>query len=517
VNGEPNGSSAPREPATRARKPGRIVVLLVAALAPLLAAAHTYVITFRTDIAEMDVWRRLWDDLALALSAWVDAAYGPAPERVVAVGEDAAAFAQRRIVERIERDGLRPAQPLATLRPRPFVQDRIKLAAKPYDDKGRAVLLALAFRARGGIAPFLILWLGWLAVAPLLAWIAAELWFAGLRRTAVVFPVLLALSPFFVETLALARYAVGFYLVAVLAPIPLAVYGQCHPAPRLRGLVLRGAAAALLLGVCVYCRSSAALVLPGFVLATWLGVRRLLRGPRAWVAMAGATLVFAAPMALVGGAQQNDVWQPVWEGLGDFDRAKGYTWSDAVAEETARRSGANALWTPESEAVFRAQVLRDVASDPGWFAGILSRRLLATVTLWKLWPWRPLDGIFIRRHTAANEGVMDKYWTYTTTIDHVGVGKARVEVPIPLLAVSAIALLALAWSRQRRIPAREALWILGAAALGTLALPVLITTAGGQEAQAFGVVYLLAAALLPDVLRGAIRTRPNGGARAARR
>lgn len=474
--------------------------VLLALGGPLLLAAHTLAYSAGVELAGLDAWRRVWSDLAIAIANWVDVTYGLAPGRVVARGDAAEARARTLLVERVERDGLRPTRPLATIRDRPFVRERIAPEPKPYDDKGRAALLALAFRVRGGIAPFLILWLGWLAAAPVLAWTAVELWAAGHARAAAAFMLLLGLSPFVAETLALPRYAVGFYLVGVLLMVPLAVYARLHPAPTVRGLVMRAVAAGLALGLCVFCRSSAALLLPGFALAFWLGIRRVVRSPgRRWVATAAAAALFTLPWLVVRHVGHHDVWQPVWEGLGDFDRDKGYAWSDPAAEQAARRGGAAALWTPQSEALFRAQVVGDVVGDPAWYAGILARRLAATVTLWKLWPWGPLGGTSLRRSSTPNEGVIDKYWTYTTPIDHLGFGPVRVEVPVPLILAPALALVVMAFRGRFRSSSRDLLAVLACPALGALTVPVLITTAGGQEAQAFGLTYLLGAAFVADL------------------
>jgi hypothetical protein len=501
-------SAAPIVPAASTPATGRTATILIALLGPLLLFAHTYAATASADFTELGSWRRLWSDLAVATAAWIDHAHGPAPDRVVARGEAADMEVRRALLRRIEREERAPTRPFATIVDRPFVLDRLAPEPKAYDDKGRAVLLTWAFRLRGGIAPFLVLWLGALLAAPVMAWTAVELANAGRRAAALAFVLLLCLSPYVVETLALARYPVGFYLAALLLLIPLAVYGQLHPRPTPRGLVVRVIGAAAVLTLCVFCRSSAALLGPGFLLATALGVRRVMgMGRAAAAALLVAAVLFALPSRLVQDAQQNDMWQPVWEGLGDFDREKGYTWSDAAAEDAARRGGAASLWTDESEAVFRAQIQRDVVGDPSWFAGILTRRLASTVTLWKLWPWGPWDGTFIRRHTTANEGVIDKYWTYTTTVDHVGFAARAVELPVPLLLAPAVALGLMAFDGRSRASARGALAVLSCVAAAALVLPVLITTAGGQEPEAFAVTYLLAAAFIVDLGWRRLRTR----------
>src|SRR6185436_16724329 len=108
------------------------------------------------------------------------------------------------ILERIANQGLRATRPLERVRKvQPFVDAGLHATGQPYDDRGRAVLLTLAFRVWGGIVPFLILWLGFLFAGPVVSWMAFELWAAGRARVAALALVLLGLSPFFVEGLAL--------------------------------------------------------------------------------------------------------------------------------------------------------------------------------------------------------------------------------------------------------------------------------------------------------------------------
>jgi len=317
---------------------------------------------------------------------------------------------------------------------------------------------------------------------------------------------ILGLSPFFVESLALGRYSAGFYLVALLAIVPLGVYARLHPAPTLRGLGLRLLAAGLLLGLCTFCRSSCAVLWPGFVLAAGLGVFRVTSDWRRRIAFtAVAGIVLALPVLFVPGSQQNDMWQPLWEGLGDFDRTHGFTWRDIEALRVVQEHGVAELWTPESEAVLKSQVLEAIAAEPGWYAGILLKRLASTVTLWRLWPWTPWDGEFIHGSETPNEGGLGKYWTYTTTADFLGLGSYQVEAPVSLLVAPGVLLAALAFRGRRAAAAREALMVLACPALAALTLPVLVTTAGGQSGQALALVYLIAAAFLADVWRSGAR------------
>jgi hypothetical protein len=88
----------------------------------------------------------------------------------------------------------------------------------------------------------------------------------------------------------------------------------------------------------------------------------------------------------------HDVWVTLWQGLGDFDRSKGHTFLDKAGELEAKKHGSPLRLSERSEELFRSLLLRDVREDPLWYAGILARRTLATLTLRKLWPWGPLDG-----------------------------------------------------------------------------------------------------------------------------
>jgi hypothetical protein len=103
------------------------------------------------------------------------------------------------------------------------------------------------------------------------------------------------------------------------------------------------------------------------------------------------------------------------------------------------------------------------------------------------------------RSTSPNEGLLDKYYTYTATVDQVGVGRAAWEMPIPLL-IAPTALVLLLAPLDARGHARARVAVLAGLAAAALVLPVLITTAGAQEPQAFALVYLLGAAFLPGAL-----------------
>jgi hypothetical protein len=101
------------------------------------------------------------------------------------------------------------------------------------------------------------------------------------------------------------------------------------------------------------------------------------------------------------------------------------------------------------------------------------------------------------RSTSPNEGFMDKYYGYTTTVDFLGLGKHKLELPVAVMIFPTVVLLAWAAYDRRRRPAATVTLCLMAAALP---LPVGITTAGGMEPQAFALAYGLGFALLLDDL-----------------
>jgi 4-amino-4-deoxy-L-arabinose transferase-like glycosyltransferase len=333
-------------------------------------------------------------------------------------------------------------------------------------------------------------------------WIAYESFRSKVPVAGAVFLALLGLSPFVLEMLSFARSSAGFYLVALLILVPLAFYGLVGPPPTVEGLLKRWVAAGVLFGLCALCRSGALLMVPGLALLLALSVARMPAAGRRERLRRGAlavlTLVlFMGPFLAMRQPEHHDVWAGVWEGLGDFDRTKGHSWSDPVAEERVRREGAAGLRTPEATAILRAEVLDHVRDDPGWYAGILARRLFATLTQSRLWPTVRSDGLWMTRSTSPNEGSMDKYYADTTTVDFLGFGPHQVELPVALILLPTVGLLAWAGFDRRWRPAAMATLVLMAAALP---LPVLISTAGGAEPQAFALAYGLGFALMADAL-----------------
>jgi hypothetical protein len=448
----------------------------------------------------------LWSDQAVAINDYLDHRAGPA----AADGGNAAEAYRAILVERTARGDLRPWQFWRTMGARAFQRDRARDASGQYNDPGRALLLGLGFRLLGGISPYLILWLGALLCAPVIVWAVVEAFAAGRGRAGTVFALCLACSPYFVESLALPRYAVGFYLAALPALAAVGFY-VLRAAVTARGLALRAAAAGCWLALCALCRSSVLLLMPAFLAALAIGAWRALpQRRRAALLALGLAAAVSVPYLLVRQPQHHDVWLPLWEGLGDFDREKGHVWSDPVAEQVSRDAGAGPLWTASSEALFRRLVLQSVAGDPLWYAEILAKRTAATVTQWKLWPLRRRDGSPVRLRTSPNEGFIDKYYGYTTTVDHVGFGPWRAEVPMVLLLLPPIALVAAAILRTgaARRAARDGLVLISLFALATLPVPVLISTAGAQETQAFALAFFLALGFLAEQV--SVRSRPPG-------
>jgi hypothetical protein len=401
--------------------------------------------------------------------------------------------------------GLRPWQFWRTLpndppaRPGPIVP-------RSNDDVGRAQLTELGFRMLGGVAPFLPLWLAALACLPILLWTVWEMARAGHPVAGAAFAVACASSPFFVESMALPYSAFGFYLVGLLAITAFAVYAIMRP-PDARGFLLRALILGPVLAVCALCRDGILLALPGILLVLVLGARRIARGGRSWLLAGLALAAVALPYAAVRPPTHHEIWTGVWEGLGDFDRTKGHVWSDTVAVKLLTDAGLDAgvpagvemfdreLASPEKEAFFRRLVLEDVRSDPRWYLAILGKRVAATVSQQEL---LVLGGRSARSEQArrgpeapipTNQGRIRFFYRLVPTADSIGVGPWRLALPLAVLWVLGAAFLGgAAYERA----GRPALAVAACVACAVLPLPVLITTAGALETEAFVLVYFLA-------------------------
>jgi hypothetical protein len=212
--------------------------------------------------------------------------------------------------------------------------------------------------------------------------------------------------------------------------------------------------------------------------------------------------------------QYHDAALLVWKGLGDFDRTKGYHFRDKAGEEAILQVDPEGRARRESEVLLRDRILADIRQDPAWLAGILTKRLLATVTLYKLWPWGPHGGASFYPATTDNEGVIDTYYTLTAQADWFALGPWSGEMPVwpilaPLVFLVAVACVPATSKRLGRLgrEARRPLLLLACLALAVLPVPVLVTTATALEAECFVVVHFLALALLVDVVTATVRAR----------
>ncbi|HEU0105084.1 MAG TPA: hypothetical protein VFT38_02875 [Vicinamibacteria bacterium] len=490
---------------------------------------------------------RAFDDFAIAAGYAARGLFPVAPYRVrdyVRREKDPrfSAFKDSLLAEIAEKD-LRPIRFWKTFSPDAVAPDGRWLVASRFDDTGRALFLGMTFRALRGAAPFLLFWLGVLAALPVVAWIAWEFAAAGRGLTGVIFLAATCCSAFVLDVLALGYSAAAFHLVGLLVLVALATYAVLGQ-PTVRGLLLRAAASGVALGICALCRGTVPFLLPGFALALVVGDSRvsvatssaLRRGHRIalWGAAMGLLLVPYVGLRAWSNhvvdttrdaygreprTQYHDAALLLWKGLGDFDRTKGYGFRDKAGEEAIVAVDPDKQAHRDSEVRLRDVILSDVRADPLWLAEILGKRLLATVSLYKLWPWAPRDGISFFPATSANEGVIDNYYTLTKQADWFALGRWSGEAPMLVLLAPVVVLLAAAavpaaWPRlaAARADARRSLLLLACVALAVLPVPVVITTATALETECFVLVHFLALALLAET----VRARGQGSESAAR-
>jgi hypothetical protein len=60
------------------------------------------------------------------------------------------------------------------------------------------------------------------------------------------------------------------------------------------------------------------------------------------------------------------------------------------------------------------------------------------------------DALWMARSASPNEGFMDKYYAYTTTVDFLGFGEHKLELPVALIILPTVGLLAWAAYDRRR-------------------------------------------------------------------
>ena len=467
----------------------------------------------------------------------------------------------------VAESDIEPWQPWRTFPTEKFRRRRDPPLAPGFDrgaaglrwDPGRALLLSFGFGILGGVSPYLIFWLGFIAALPVLAWAWLELRGVGLAAAACVFVLLLALSPFTVELISLGYSALGFYLIDLVALAAVAAYALLSPRPTARGLLLRAAAGGLVFGICGLCRATTMLLAPGFALALAAGALRSRAvacpvgdrdglpedsgrpGLLSLALVLGTALaLYAAPLVLATKhvdalgrhtlrerlgpnavpPERHAFWHGVWMGLGDFDRTKGHIWDDREAYAAAERAGGfpnkTTHYDTRNEPILRRLVLDEIGSDPGWYAAILLKRLAATVTQAKLWPWGPRSGRSIAASSSPHEGVIDAYYSLVTPIDWIGVGARRLELPLPVLLLPTWVLLACAllfrWRGSPGVTASRLLrmcGVLGILASAALVHPVILTTASALEMQSIVVLYYLGTAFAAEEMVRWVRSRAS--------
>jgi hypothetical protein len=487
----------------------RLLAGLTALLSAALLALNTPAVRPDRDLATLaPAGYKFWEDLAIAVAAQVNHERAATAWTVRYEDWPAASIGDLRevVAAAVDARGIRSWQFWRTI-PSAAFREQETVVIRSLDDRGRAVLLGRAFRLLGGVAPYLLVWLGAVSSLPVLAWTAYESFAAGRAVAGAIFLALVGATPFVAEMLALAYSSAGFYLLGLLLLVPLALYAARAHALSRAGLHGRALAAGSLFAAYAICRSAVVLLLPAFVLALAVCAWRLRPAgepARPWWrdpflgTTVVAVLLFAAPYAVFKHHQRHEVWLSLWEGLGDFDRTKGHSWSDAEAKRAVRAAGGGEyLRTPHNEGVFFRMTMNDIAGDPLWYATILAKRVLSTLTQRKLWPSAAHSGSSIAPASHRGEGVMDAYYRLTTTADWLGVGRGRAEMPVWLLALPGAGLV-LAAIVRRRAPSsastdrlRLSALVLGGLAAAALITPVVTTTAAAAEPQGFVLVYLL--------------------------
>jgi hypothetical protein len=504
----------------------RLALRALLLAAPFLVLAYANAASLRAHWTLDDIGpsRRYWEDLTVAFSRFETRGWGKT--QVVPISDAMAIRVNRRLHEivprAVERDGVRPWEFWRVTPIRSF-QNMAPFELRFSDDTGRAFLSGLGFKWLGGIAPYLPIWLPFLFLAPLCAWIMLEFLRAGEGPAGGVFLLLLSSSAYLLQTLTLPYSAAGFHLLAALTIIPLALFAF-GPAPDRRGLAWRVLAASAALNVDTLCRSSGSLFL---LLAALLLLLALARAEAASplkvrvLLSAGLLLVLFLPRAAAP-KQAHEVWIGVWEGLGDFDRERGHVWSDFVARTALDREGYSMAtrgpyWNPETEAIFRRLVLEDIAKDPVWYAKILAQRVVSAVTQWRLMPRATQDGATYLAAQHPGEGVVETYYNFVSTADLFTFLGRRFEAPLWLFWACGAGLTVSSLVRRGRGSAGWTRFLTFLAFLASaMAMPVAITTLSGIEMQTVILGYLLAGAfLLADLgvlLKGALlvtlRPRP---------
>jgi hypothetical protein len=488
--------------------------VLATAVVLALAFANAALLRAKWNLDDIGTSRRYWEDMAVAVSRFETRNWGPA--QVVSIDDALGSHVYRRLREIVPRAAVRadlqPWEFWRTVEFRSF--SRIApLELRFSDDAGRARLATLAFLWLGGIAPYFPIWLPFLAFVPLAFWVMFESLRSGEGFTGGVFLGLLSFSAYFLETLTLPYSAAGFHLLAALVVVALAFFAF-GPSPSPGSVALRVVIAAVALHMATWCRSSAVIFLfPAIILLLIALLRAEARSSlmRRVLFSCALLLAMAAPKALAP-KQSHEIWIGMWEGLGDFDRKHGHVWSDAKARIALEGEGytierRGPYWNPETEAIFKRMVLRDIGNDPLWYANILVRRVGATVTQWRLLPTKAETGVTYEWPQDPAEGVTDTYYNFVKTADVLTALGRTWEAPLWLFWIAPVVFAGMFLRHRREARARSRMALLAAFAISTLTMPVAVTTASGIETQAFVLVYLLCAAYLASDLLEALLYR----------
>ncbi len=415
----------------------------------------------------------------------------------------------KRIVERlIQRRRINPWEFWRTIPDRVLDDWTTRGEPAPLEDIGRSAFLSVGFLLVGGVSPYLGLWLGLLLSLPLFLWTAIELRAAGWPLTGPVLILLSAASPFVVESLTLPHSAVAFYLLTLLALVAFAVWATADHPPSPRALWIRLAATSLIFTAGTIARAGSLLFLPGFAIVLYWARRRHIataRAERLARSLAGTTVlvvVFLLPYAALRPPQYHNVWVSLWEGMGDFGSDRGYSWYDTDAQRFVEEAGLEPFddpkhVSPEHERLFRQRLLRDIASHPLWYAGVLAKRVAATAGLTHLLPYFPRDGQAL--------GVPRFHYKYTTPADWIGLAGHPIEMRVEAMWLAPLAILGIWLERRRRGSRTEdvghsarALKVVALVFGACLALPVIVSTAAGIETQAIIFGYYLSAGFVLD-------------------
>jgi hypothetical protein len=487
--------------------------LLTVAAVGALAFANAATLRAHWSLDNMGTSRRYWEDVTVAVSLYQTREWKS--PRKLSINEAVANRINGRLRELLPRAAAR-----AGVRPWEFwrlVEIREFANISPFelrfsDDAGRARLSGFAFILLGGIAPYLPLWLPFLAFLVVAGWIAIEFFRVGEGFASVSFLGLLASSAYLLEALTLPYSAAGFHLVSALGIVAVAMFAFGPPPTRWQ-VWSRVLAASLLFHVATWCRSSSVVFLPLAICLLLLAESRV-KAPRGgWGRLGYALaliLLMVAPKAL-GSKSSHEVWLGMWEGLGDFDRERGHEWSDFSARVALDREGYHMerrgpYWTPETEAIFKRLVLADIKENPLWFVKILGHRVVATLTQRRLAPKASDQGTTYEASSDPAEGVTDVYYNFVKTADvFTAFGRTR-EASLWMFWLFGGVFLARG-ALSRSLPWRRRLGVVAAFGLGALVMPVALTTASGIETQVFAFTFLLCAAFLisdvRDVIRGA--------------